>query len=152
MLAYTNWTYSDLEVSSTAEPGPATGFTVPGGREDLFEEVAVVTATITNSGGVDGAEAAQLYITLPDSAPPTPPKQLRGFDKVRLESGASGTVSFSLRKKDLSYWDVATQNWIVPEGVFGVKVGASSRDIRLEGEIVVGLPKCKRGASRGVRK
>ena len=146
MAAYTNWTYSDLEISSTAEPGPAIGRTVPGGREDLFEEVAVVTATITNSGGVAGAEIAQLYITLPDSAPETPPKQLRGFDKLPLEAGASGTVSFSLRRKDLSYWDVVSQNWIVPQGVFGVKIGASSRDIRLEGDMVVGRPMCRRGA------
>ncbi|KAH6668087.1 thermostable beta-glucosidase B [Plectosphaerella plurivora] len=151
-LSYTNWTYSDLEISSTAVPGEATGEVAPGGREDLFDEVAVVTATIANSGAVDGAEVAQLYITLPDSAPTTPPKQLRGFAKLPLAAGASGTVTFSLRKKDLSYWDVGRQNWVVPQGVFGVRIGASSRDIRLEGDLVVGRPQCKRGLRGSAKK
>jgi beta-glucosidase len=133
--AYTNFTYSDITVDSTVKAGAAAGKTIPGGREDLFETVATVTASITNSGGVEGAEVAQLYITLPSSAPAAPPKQLRGFDKIKLKAGAKGTVTFNLRRKDLSYWDTRTQNWIVPTGSFGVSVGASSRDIRLTGTI-----------------
>lgn len=96
-----------------------------------------MTATITNSGSVAGAEVAQLYLSLPSGAPATPPKQLRGFQKLFLEAGASGTVTFNLRKKDLSYWDVPSQNWIVPSGTFGVSVGASSRDLRLTGSFDV---------------
>ncbi|KAF9880217.1 putative glycosyl hydrolase family 3 N terminal domain-containing protein [Colletotrichum karsti] len=136
-LSYTNYTYSDVSVTSTATSGPAVGAVGPGGREDLFGEVATVTATVTNSGGVDGAEIVQLYISLPSGAPAAPPKQLRGFQKLRLAAGESGTATFVLRRKDLSYWDVASQNWIVPAGTFGVKVGASSRDIRLEDTLVV---------------
>lgn len=136
-IAYTNFTYSNIAITSQAKSGPATGATVPGGREDLYENVATVTATITNSGGVDGAEVAQLYLTLPSSAPTAPPKQLRGFSKLKLAPGASGTATFNLRRKDLSYWDVRTQNWIVPSGSFGISVGASSRDIRLTGTISV---------------
>lgn len=128
--------------------GPAVGETGPGGRIDLFDDVAEVTATIINTGEVAGAEVAQLYITLPASAPATPPKQLRGFAKLKLAAGESGTVTFPLRRKDLSYWDVTSQNWIVPQGTIGVKVGASSRDIRLEGEIEVtgGPPACRKRA------
>lgn len=136
-LAYTNYTYAGIEVTSTAAAGAASGETVPGGRADLFEDVATVTATITNSGDVAGAEVAQLYLSLPSSAPATPPKQLRGFQKLFLEPGASGTVTFSLRKKDLSYWDVPSQNWIVPSGTFNVSVAASSRDLRLTGSFDV---------------
>ena len=36
-------------VTSTAKAGAASGATVPGGRADLFETVATVTATITLS-------------------------------------------------------------------------------------------------------
>lgn len=135
--AYTNFTYSAISITSSATSGPATGETAPGGRTDLFENVATVTATITNTGSVAGAEVAQLYLSLPSGAPASPPKQLRGFDKLPLEPGASGTATFNLRKKDLSYWDVASQNWIVPSGSFGVSVGASSRDLRLTGSISV---------------
>jgi beta-glucosidase len=136
LLAYTNFTYADLTVDSSATSGPATGPVVPGGAEDLFEEVATVTASITNSGDVTGAEVAQLYIAFPASAE-QPPRQLRGFTKLPLEAGASGTATFALRRRDLSVWNTQEQVWTVPAGEFGVQVGASSRDIRLEGTITV---------------
>ncbi|TDZ49701.1 Beta-glucosidase cel3A [Colletotrichum trifolii] len=136
-LSYTNYTYSNIQITSSVKAGPAAGPIIPGGRADLFEEVATVTAVIKNSGGVVGAEIAQLYISLPPGAPTAPPKQLRGFQKLKLVPGEAGTATFVLRRKDLSYWDVASQNWIVPAGKFGVKIGASSRDLRLEGDLVV---------------
>lgn len=135
--AYTNFTYSALSITANARPGAATGETGPGGRTDLFENVATITATVTNTGPVAGAEVAQLYISLPPGAPDSPPRQLRGFDKLPLAPGASGSATFNLRRKDLSYWDVASQNWVVPSGSFGVSVGASSRDLRLTGSIHV---------------
>lgn len=137
VTAYTNFTYSKLSVTSTVASGPATGPVVPGGRSDLFQQVATVTATVTNGGLVAGAEVPQLYLTLPSGAPATPPKQLRGFTKLLLQPGASGIATFNLRRRDLSYWDASSQNWLVPKGSFGVSVGASSRDVRLTGSITV---------------
>ncbi|KAF1995495.1 glycoside hydrolase family 3 protein [Amniculicola lignicola CBS 123094] len=134
-LSYTNFTYSDLAIEGKPTTGPATGAKAPGGAKDLFDTVATVTAKITNSGGVAGAEVPQLYIGLPGSAPQAPPKQLRGFNKLKLEAGASGIATFKLRRRDLSYWDSARQQWVVPAGDFTVSVGASSRDIRLTGKI-----------------
>jgi beta-glucosidase len=93
--------------------------------------------TITNTGDVDGAEVAQLYLSYPSSAPDTPPLQLRGFDKVSLAAGESGTATFNLRWRDFSYWDTGSNSWVVPSGSFGVSVGASSRDIKQEGAIQV---------------
>lgn len=84
-----------------------------------------------------GAEVPQLYITLPSGSPTAPPKQLRGFNKLKLAAGASGTATFNLRRKDLSYWDTSKQNWVVPSGSFTVNVGASSRDLRLNGKLDV---------------
>jgi len=124
-------------VESSAKAGPATTQKAPGGPADHFDNVATVTAKITNSGGVAGAEIAQLYIGLPSSAPQAPPKQLRGFAKLNLAAGESGTATFKLRRRDLSYWDSSRQQWVVPSGDFTVSVGASSRDIRLTGKITV---------------
>ncbi|KAF2205249.1 hypothetical protein GQ43DRAFT_446133 [Delitschia confertaspora ATCC 74209] len=121
--------------SSAAKSGPASSKKAPGGAADLYDTVATVTAKITNSGAVTGAEVAQLYIGLPSSAPASPPKQLRGFNKLSLAAGTSGTASFALRRKDLSYWDSGRAQWVVPSGEFAVYVGASSRDIRLTGKI-----------------
>ncbi|KAI0127240.1 glycoside hydrolase family 3 protein [Xylariales sp. AK1849] len=128
-LSYTNFTYAGIKVTGAPTSGAATGAVVPGGRSDLFEEVATVTATITNSGAVSGSEVAQLYVGYPASAS-TPPKQLRGFAKLPLAAGASGTATFSLRRRDLSYWNVNLQDWVIPSGSFNITVGSSSRDIR----------------------
>lgn len=135
--AYTNFTYTALKISGTPTSGPATGSTIPGGRADLWDPVATVTATVTNSGGVSGAEVAQLYVGFPASAN-APPKQLRGFAKLGpLAAGAGGSASFSLLKRDLSVWDAGRQNWVTPAGEFTFYVGSSSRDVRLTGKLTV---------------
>ncbi|KAK7955940.1 beta-glucosidase [Apiospora aurea] len=135
-LSYTNFTYSAIAVDGAPAAGPATGDVVPGGRADLFETVATVTVNVANSGSVTGAEVAQLYVGYPSSVT-APPKQLRGFEKLPLAAGASGTATFALRRRDLSYWDVAQQNWVVPTGAFTISVGASSRDIRQTATLTV---------------
>jgi beta-glucosidase len=135
-LSYTNFTYSNLTVAGKPSAGPATGATGPGGPVDLFDTVATVTAKISNSGGVAGAEVPQLYLGYPASTN-SPPKQLRGFAKLKLAAGASGVATFKLRRRDLSYWDAATRKWTVASGDYTVFVGASSRDVRLTGKITV---------------
>jgi beta-glucosidase len=32
-------------------------------------------------------------------------------------------------RRDLSYWDINTQQWLIPEGEFTLHVGFSSRDL-----------------------
>ncbi|KAK8105300.1 hypothetical protein PG999_008659 [Apiospora kogelbergensis] len=135
-LSYTNFTYSGIAVTGAPKAGAATGAIVSGGRADLFETVATVTVTVANSGAVTGAEVAQLYVGYPSSVT-APPKQLRGFEKLPLAAGASGTATFALRRRDLSYWDVSQQNWVVPSGAFTISVGASSRDIRQTATLTV---------------
>lgn len=137
LIAYTTFNYSTLATAVIAKPGPTTGETVVGGPSDLFASVGTVSAYVNNTGKVTGAEVAQLYIGYLDSAPSTPPKQLRGFDKLSLTPGESGLAVFELTRRDISYWDVVRQKWVVPEGAFRVYVGSSSRDIRLTGSFTV---------------
>lgn len=65
----------------------------------------------------------------------TPPRQLRGFEKVALAVGETKTVGFELMRRDLSYWDVVSQEWLIPEGEFTLSVGFSSRDLRVTANI-----------------
>ncbi|KAF4226512.1 hypothetical protein CNMCM8980_004732 [Aspergillus fumigatiaffinis] len=136
-LSYTTFKYSGLWVNVYTSAGAANGKVVPGGPADLFEVVGQVSVFVRNNGRVAGAEVAQLYIGLPDSAPATPPKQLRGFQKMMLQPGQVGRATFELTRRDLSYWDVQQQKWVVPSGTFKVYVGSSSRDIREEGSFRV---------------
>ena len=162
-LSYTTFAYSRLTISKTSPTagskctggglgqdrkctvsslGPyPTGTILPGGHSDLWDVVVEVTATITNKGSMAGAEAAQLYLGIPSpedtSVPPTPIRQLRGFEKPSVDAGASATVSFSLTRRDLSIWDVNAQEWLLQSGTYHVYVGASSRDLPLTGTFTI---------------
>ena len=91
-----------------------------------------VSFTVKNAGAVAGAEIPQLYLGFPESAG-EPPKVLRGFEKIALEAGAAKTITFALDSGFLSVWDATLHGWAPVQGTFGVFVGASSRDIRLNG-------------------
>lgn len=111
-----------------------------GGNPDLWNVYANVSVDITNSGAAAGKEVAQLYISFDDvvfgegSKVDFPVRVLRGFEKVLLGKNETQTVNFNLTRRDMSYWDVVRQNWVMPtEGKITIRVGASSRDLRLTG-------------------
>lgn len=117
-----------------------------GGNPALYEALAVATLTLTNTGARAGKQVAQLYVEFPPDVtePETgeavdfPVRVLRAFEKVELGARESKEVRLELSRKDLSYWSVRRQNWVVPvggsgKGRIGVRVGASSRDLKLSG-------------------
>lgn len=87
-----------------------------------------VTAEVTNTGDIAGAEVAQLYIAFPQAAK-APVRQLRGFQKVFIEPGEAAPVEFTLQRRDLSIWDTELQRWTILSGDYKVMLGKSSRDI-----------------------
>ncbi|PYI24416.1 beta-d-glucoside glucohydrolase D [Aspergillus violaceofuscus CBS 115571] len=136
-LSYTTFGYSapvvgDADEAALARRG-ATGVLAPGGKVDLWDEVLRVGFTLTNTGSRVGAEVAQVYVSFPNEAA-QPVRQLRGFKKVFLGVGEEKHVVFSLRRRDLSYWDVGSQEWVIARGQYRFYVGASSRDLR--GDVV----------------
>ena len=94
-----------------------------------------VQFTVTNVGERDGAEVAQFYIGLPDSAVFRPGKELKGFQKVFLKAGESKTVHIPFDDKTFRYWNVKTGRWEVEEGEYLIMVGACVADIRLSGKL-----------------
>ncbi|KAJ5832382.1 hypothetical protein N7474_000693 [Penicillium riverlandense] len=136
-LTYTNFTYSQLKIQVNATAGVISGPIVPGGHQESFLSIGSISVSVTNCGPVTGAEVAQLYIGLPSSAPWTPPKQLRGFQKLSLAPGQQGNATFELTRRDVAYWNVSQKSWVVPSGTFKVYVGSSSRDIREQGSFTV---------------
>lgn len=106
-----------------------------GGNPDLWAIYVSVAVDVKNDGPVAGAVVPQLYLEYPPKeGVDFPVRVLRGFDKVYLEPGKSHTVHFSLTRRDLSYWDVERQNWVMlTEGEYQFKVGLSSRDLPVSG-------------------
>lgn len=120
---------SPSDSNSTSKPQP------PGGDPSLWQTLYTVTAHVTNTGSVPGAAVPQIYLGLPSPTNKddvTPKKVLRGFEKVMLQPGESREVQFPLMRRDLSFWDVGRQMWIIADGEVGVYAGFSSRDVRVE--------------------
>jgi len=111
-----------------------------GGNPDLYTEVATIQASLHNIGSVLGDAVVQMYVSYPTNvtSPATgervdmPTKVLRNWVKVHLGTGKDEKrrkVEMALTRKDLSYWDVNVQNWVMPTGDYTVHLGFSSRDL-----------------------
>lgn len=139
-LSYTTFGFADLTAGLTAAadvsefPDPSIAI-VQGGHPSLWEVIAVAKVSVTNTGDVEGAEIAQLYVGIPGDD--TPARQLRGFSRVFLSPGQTSTTSFELTRRDLSIWDVEAQQWRLRRGTFTLWAGNSSRNLSLQTTIEI---------------
>lgn len=116
-LSYTTFAYSNLKLPSSIGAG----------------QTATAQVTVQNTGKRAGDEIAELYVR--DLAPKIdrPVRELKGFQRVSLQPGQKAVVTFPLDDRAFSYWDVKTHAWQVSPGSYAIEVGASSRDIRVQG-------------------
>jgi beta-glucosidase len=120
-LSYTSFQFSYLNVTMGAD-----------------KESATVSFKVSNTGQLDGAEVAELYLGFPPIADGNePPIQLKGFSKVILKTGESKVVQLKLDPRSFSFWSVAKQDWEVAPGSFQVMVGDSSANTPLKTSINV---------------
>ncbi|TVQ24503.1 MAG: glycosyl hydrolase [Spirochaetaceae bacterium] len=126
-LSYTSFTYDDLRVTAAPDNTGANGSTESNCVRVVF--------TVTNSGHVAGAEIAQLYIA-PPAGSDRPERELKGYEKVFLMPDETRTVSLCLTESDFSHYDESASAWVVAPGEYGVRIGASYNDIRLQGSVV----------------
>ena len=100
-------------------------------------QTVAVSLNVSNTGTVAGAEVVQLYVAMPSTAVPEPPKWLKGFQKISLNPGQTGQVQFTLNERSFSYWDASSGRWAVVPGPYKIMVASSSRDIRVQGQISI---------------
>jgi len=110
-LSYTTYSYSDLKVT----PGPSVR----------------VSFKVTNTGNLPGAEIAEVYAALPESAG-EPPKRLVGWSKVKLNAGESKEVAVDVDPEYLSIFNVERDAWQLIPGDYGLMVGGSSQSLPLK--------------------
>jgi len=91
---------------------------------------------VKNVGRRAGDEVAQLYIRDVLASVARPVLELKGFQRVALQPGEQRQLTFTVEPDALRMLD-ANMKWIVEPGVFRILVGASSKDIRLRGQITV---------------
>ncbi len=119
-LSYTSFAYSGIEVApSSARVG------VP----------VTVRAVVKNVGQVAGDEVAQLYVQDRVGSVTRPVRELKGFQRVHLQPGASRVVSFELSADDLAFFGRDMQRATEP-GAFHAWIGGSSTaDLRADFEL-----------------
>lgn len=115
-MSYTSFEYSDLKLSS-----------------DTFSSTLKLSVNVKNSGKVAGKEIVQLYLSAPAHAIEKPVQELKGFAKSKLlQPGESQQISFELDEQSLaSFWS-GISSWVADKGEYEVRIGASSKDIRLK--------------------
>lgn len=99
------------------------------------DEHVTLKVLVKNTGSRDGEEVVQLYASYPDSKVERPMKQLRAFTRVPITAGEVKEVVLTIPKIDFGYWNEAQDKFVVEPGKVRLLVGASSADIRLEGEV-----------------
>lgn len=117
-LSYTTFDYSGLKLSSTKIKN---------------NETIKVSFQLKNSGKVAGEEVVQLYLKDKFGSVVRPVLELKDFQKVKLNTGESKTIEFTIDKEKLSFYNNKLE-WGTEPGDFEVMIGASSADIKLRSD------------------
>lgn len=107
-LSYTEFAYSNLSVSDDT-----------------------VSFTVRNVGTVSGEEVAQLYISAKTGGMFRPAQELKGFARVNLAPNEEKIVTIPLNDRSFAVWSISKNDWVIEPGDYEIRIGASSRDIRL---------------------
>lgn len=123
-LSYTTFKYDHLQMENQAS---------------ILTDRFNVSCEITNTGSVAADEIVQLYFSPIDHPEHLKPIQLQGFKRVSLQPGETQKVHFAVSPHQFSYYN--NGEWTIDRGKYQIKIGASSSDIRLSGEIeLIGEP------------
>lgn len=110
-ISYTDFSYRDLDIK-------------------LSEETLEISLKIKNIGSYPGREVVQVYIRAPRGRIDKPYQELKGFHKTkRLNPGEEVSITIKIPLRYLASFD--RDRWVVEKGAYEVRVGASSRDIKL---------------------
>ena len=114
-LSYTTFTYSKPAADK---------------KTMTVDDTISFTVNIKNTGTYEGQEIVQLYISDKKSSLPRPLKELKAFQKVKLAPGEEKSVTLTIDKKALSFFDDARHEWVAEPGKFEAMIGSSSRNIK----------------------
>lgn len=109
-LSYTNYEYSKASLNKT---------------KNGYE----ISCCVTNTGKMDGLEAVQVYVSVPDSKVERHVKKLCGFDKVAVKAGESTQVTIPVSEEELKYYDEKTNSWILEDTEYKFGIGGNSADL-----------------------
>lgn len=115
-LSYTTFSYANVRLSS---------------KHITRDDTLKVQVDVTNSGGRDGTETVQLYLTDVVATVTRPVKELKGFKQVALKSGETTTVEFTVTRDALAFYNQKMVRTVEP-GLFKVHVGPNSDAVLMQ--------------------
>ena len=109
-LSYTEFKYSDFEISSST-----------------MTKDSKINASIkvTNTGNYKGEEVVQLYLRDIVGSIARPMKELKGFEKIELNPGESKIVNFEIENSLLEFYSY-NNVWESEPGKFHIFIGSDS--------------------------
>jgi beta-glucosidase len=116
-LSYTRFEYSTPQLSATSAT-----------LADLDKAPISVTIQVRNTGARAGTEVVQLYIGQRGTSVARPVRELKGFERVRLEPGESRALTFSITRDTLAFWSLdkgwrpepaEVSVWVAPHAAAG---------------------------------
>jgi beta-glucosidase len=120
--SYTTFAYEGLSLS------------LPGAKAD--GEVQV-TVRVRNTGQRAGDEVVQMYVQHLGSAVERPQLELKGFERVHIEPGATKNVVLHVKPQDLAYWDTTGHVWRVEKEPIRVLAGGSSDKLPVQATLQI---------------
>ncbi|MBL7701886.1 MAG: glycoside hydrolase family 3 C-terminal domain-containing protein [Ferruginibacter sp.] len=116
-LSYTKFDYSTLKLSST-----------------ILNDKIKITATVQNTGNMNGDEVIQLYVHQQGQEAI---KELKGYQRVHIKKGESKQISFVLKPEDILHYSEVKDGLVLLPGKVEVMIGSSSQDIRLKSSFLI---------------
>jgi beta-glucosidase len=89
----------------------------------------ILSVSVTNTGKMDGDEIVQLYVHPKVASVTQPVKALKGFSRISLKAGESKTVSFSITKDLLAYYNQKMKR-VAESGIYELMVGRNSEQVQ----------------------
>ena len=110
-LSYTTYSYDNLRIDKNSM------------NSDGEIQISI---DVSNTGNMEGEEIVQMYIGYKNPSIDRPVKDLKGFTKVLLTPGEMKTLNLNLKAKDLAYYDINKNEWVIEKIEYIVYVGPSS--------------------------
>jgi len=117
-LTYTQFEYSGLSVARSGDG-------------------VKVNFVLRNTGSMEAAEVAQVYISAVDSPVLKADLELAGYEKVSVAPGEEKSVSIVIPRSAFSHYCVESHSWKEDSGSYKILVGASALDIKLSSEVKI---------------
>ncbi|MFG3338132.1 beta-glucosidase [Streptomyces tendae] len=128
-LGWTTWSYDSAEAQ---EPSAPASLPAPAGGGGLH-----ISVTLTNTGTRRGHEVVQAYLETPNDGIDRAVRPLAAFTTLAVPAGETATATLTVALRAFQTWNDQTRRWITRSGRHRLRIGRSSRDLRLSLDVEV---------------